>query len=100
MVKPKKFKPYPAWRFSLNGNEFFIDAFRDFVLQNGCKKEGHKAPHYGIYKISWGGIKPPKQIAFLLYSNARIYLERKMELARDLINYESRRIKNCSCSYE
>lgn len=93
-VKPKKSKPYPAWRLSLNGNEFFIDAFRDFVLKNGCDKEGHKAPHYKIYKISWGGIKPPKQIATLLYNGAKVYLERKMELARELIKYESRRIKS------
>ncbi len=93
-IKLKKGGSYPAWKLALNGNERFVDAFRNFVIGNGCYKEGCKRPHYNIYKIAWGGVLPPKQIVNIIYKDANIFLERKMVLAKELMNYESRRIKN------
>lgn len=69
---------------SLNGNRSTIEAFQDFLRQHGIEG-GSVSKHYSIFKYGTTGTKLPASIFSLLFDNAAVFLDRKMELGQTLI---------------
>lgn len=69
----------------LVGNQAVVTGFRDFIVQSlGYRNSIHFNPNNSCYILSYSGVKA-KKVAQLLYRNATVYLDRKMEKARKMI---------------
>lgn len=69
----------------LVGNQAVVTGFRDFIAQSlGYRNSIHFNPNNSCYILSYSGVKA-KKVAQLLYRNATVYLDRKMEKARKMI---------------
>lgn len=68
------------WHISLTGNEFIVNGFQKFLIDNSLPK-GSISNHSSIKKWKTGGTFNPYVIIKFLYEKSSIGLERKVYLA-------------------
>lgn len=71
------------WIVSLVGNQFIVTGFRDFIAQFVNSKAAVR-PHKSIFIIRYSGNLVARAAAWILYSGATIYLDRKYASAKEL----------------
>lgn len=78
------------WTMNLGGTHAIVTAFRSFVeAHTGLSPKIH--PVASIFTIAYTGNAGPKAVATLLYGGATIYLDRKFELAQQVLATPIRR---------
>jgi hypothetical protein len=71
-----------CYRIGLVGTYDICEYFLLFAQKNGIKANPKVRKHYSIFQICFGGKTSSHNLIDLLYTNATIYLDRKMILAK------------------
>ncbi|MDY7116604.1 hypothetical protein RAN53_09600 [Halomonas sp. SSL-5] len=74
------------WSINIAAGEHFLLAFRDWLHQH---LGGHPAAirhSGGIHRLAWSGTHRCREILDLMYRDATVYLDRKMEKYRELVS--------------
>lgn len=77
------------WKVSLAGNEFVIERFREFVAIH-CGSKATPKKYQGVLRFDVCGRLMPQTVLRLLYENSTVSLDRKMELAQELLSIQCR----------
>lgn len=77
------YKSGGKWYIEFVGSRAMVQGFADFVSGN---VNSHKTarPADSIFRVSYGGIDLPRQIATVLYGRSNVFLDRKKLLANEL----------------
>lgn len=75
------------WLAKLVGSKWMCQGFADFIGRRLGFRAAVQA-HSGIFKVSFGGVVPPREVARLLYDGAAISLDRKRLLYEELLRRE------------
>ena len=88
--------PNDQWRVNLCGSLEIVSGFAEFIKQQVF----HTAPAIGktgkLHHITYGGIGKPRDIVYHIYSDACVFLERKKNLADQLMAIKVRSTKSFS----
>jgi len=68
----------------LCGSRFMTYGYLDFIKKSGVETKANVRPQFNIFYISFGGRLLTKKVLDLLYKDATMYLDRKMENYRKL----------------
>jgi len=83
---------YEQWRAAFTGNKFMCKGFSDFIEINKSydkMKRPKMREHCSVYQSQYTGLKPSKNVARALqYDDCKIYMNRKYELAMQIIEQE------------
>jgi len=74
----------PKYRVSLVGSKFIVEGFSTWV-KSFTESRANVRPHKSIWEIKYGGTFLPSLISKMLYDNSLVYLDRKMELAQQIM---------------
>lgn len=88
---------YTAWQMECSGNSFMVEGFLQFCLDNipsspwtSPSKKITTTQSTNVSVVNFSGTHNPRNVAKLLYDKATVYLDRKKEMADELIaSYES-----------
>jgi hypothetical protein len=83
------------WTVALVGNKEMVSGFETFIQQCLDWKVRIEADKPGsrIFKVRYSGVALPQAVLHVLYSNATIFLERKYNLMREVMNTPVQRKK-------
>jgi len=84
------------WRINLVGTEPIVEGFKNFLAQNNIVSKAKITKRKNIYYVMFAGTRLSKKIATLLYKDATIALPRKMALAQQILDTETRPEKSAS----
>ncbi len=73
-----------SWIMNLVGNKYMVEGFRKFIYSK-IKFNGGVSKSKKSFEVRYHGILLTKSVAFLLYKNSNIYLNRKKKLADKLL---------------
>ncbi len=89
----------PKWHLRMLGSEAVVEAFRVWASAT-CGSAADKYPKGNIWSWTVGGLAAPQALVRELYAGSTVYLDRKYELALQLmaapVLHESQRGQTCS----
>jgi transposase-like protein len=72
------------WQVELAGSRWIVQGFADYVVGIGGPMKTARA-FQTIFKVAYGGIALPQMIVRELYEGSAVFLDRKMDLANQLV---------------
>lgn len=72
------------WAISNCASEEFLSKFLDWIESRIGGNRAGISFHDGIHRVAWAGTHRCQEILDLMYRNATVYLDRKMELYREI----------------
>lgn len=86
--KRKTKNDYTSWNMTFCGNREMVDGFVAYILEYGEPPYNKSIVrrNKSIWQAAYGGIRPCQTVMDVIYSDAEIYLDRKEEKFRSLMN--------------